>query len=298
MPATARRSSSSWPGRHRHDRGVLGRVPLEPPWWVHVLIWGRSPSGSRVDAAHAEGVADRPAVHPSLDGAGRIGEGVMIRLQASLVAHPHLAADLRGPVAGARHLADGAPRMEAGHPAIASRPTRRRAPISLDELLRGNPLRHEYGTVKRGGTFLLRQGVLPRRAQPQEQGRPSGRDAAPDRRWPHRAVRSRLDSPGAEGSCHVGLQGQVTGRVELTGIVRRNQERRAVRARERARQERLVPCRRAADAQDGRAASPIPSSTPSSSMPTPRPIPAACRSAARRASTSPTTICSTPSPGS
>ena len=71
-----------------------------------------------------------------------------------------------------------------------------------------------------------------------------------------------------------------------------------VRARQRSGQELLVPCRRAADAQDGGRHARSGARHASSSRPMPRPIPAACRSAARRGSTSPTTICSTPSPGS
>ena len=47
------------------------------------------------------------------------------------------------------------------------------APMTLDELLRGDPLRHEYGRVKLAGTFLHDKRVPPRRAQPQEQGRPA-----------------------------------------------------------------------------------------------------------------------------
>ena len=148
-----------------------------------------------------------------------------------------------------------------------------------------------------GGHVPERQGVLPRRPQPQEQGRPAGRDAAAHRRRPHRAVQPRLGPAGAEGS---GQARPGPGRRP-----RRSHRHRAaqpgappVRARERARQERLVPCRRAADAQHGRRQARSRSSTPSSSTPMPRPTRAACRSAARRGSTSPTTICSTPSPGS
>ena len=48
------------------------------------------------------------------------------------------------------------------------------APVTLDELVRGNPLRREYGRVTLEGRFSARQGVLSRRAQPEEHGRPAG----------------------------------------------------------------------------------------------------------------------------
>ena len=93
-------------------------------------------------------------------------------------------------------------------------------------------------------------------------------------------------------------EGQLAGKVELVGIVRRSQIKRQFAPDNDPAQEFLVPCRRAGDAPDGGRHSPIRCSTASSSTPTRRPIPAACRSAARPGSTSPTTICNTPSPGS
>lgn len=97
--------------------------------------------------------------------------------------------------------------------------------MSLDELLRGDPLRHEYGRVKLAGTFLhdeefhlaarsLRntvglQVVTPLRTD-------DGLIVLFDRGW---IPQGRKD-PARRA------KGQVAGRVELVGIVRRNQERR------------------------------------------------------------------------
>ena len=220
----------------------------------------------------------------------------MFRLQARLLAHAHLAADLRG-LAGARRLADGAARMEARHPAshrgqpggradarstsccaairCATSTAASRWPARFlhdkEFYLAARSLKNKVGlqvvTPLRTDDGTHRA-VRPRLG-PAEQKDPAKRAAGPGR-GPRRAHRHRAAQPGAA----------------------------PVRARERARHERLVPCRRAADAQHGRRQARSRSSTPSSSRPTPRPIPAACRSAARRGSTSPTTICSTPSPGS
>jgi surfeit locus 1 family protein len=99
------------------------------------------------------------------------------------------------------------------------------APITLDELLRGDPLRHEYGKVKLGGTFLYdkefflaarslkntvgQQVVVPLRTD-------DGRVVLFDRGW----IPQERKDPARR------VQGQVAGPVEVVGIVRRNQERR------------------------------------------------------------------------
>jgi surfeit locus 1 family protein len=99
------------------------------------------------------------------------------------------------------------------------------APMTLDMLLEGDPLRFEYGRTKVAGTFLhdkefylaarsLRnkvglQVVTPLRTD-------DGRIVLFERGW----IAQEQKEPGRRE------QGQVQGRVELTGIVRRNQERR------------------------------------------------------------------------
>jgi surfeit locus 1 family protein len=99
------------------------------------------------------------------------------------------------------------------------------APMSLDELLRGDPLRFEYGRVHVAGTFLhdhefylgarsLRnkvglQVVTPLRTD-------DGRIILFDRGWIPQEQKGPASRP----------QSQPDGRVELTGIVRRTQERR------------------------------------------------------------------------
>lgn len=99
------------------------------------------------------------------------------------------------------------------------------APISLDELLKGDPLRHEYGRVKVSGTFehgkefhlaarslknkVGLQVVTPFRTD-------DGRVVLFDRGW----IPSEKKDPSKRA------EGQVAGRVDLTGIVRRSQVRR------------------------------------------------------------------------
>ena len=99
------------------------------------------------------------------------------------------------------------------------------AALSLDELLRGDPLRHEYGRVTVKGTFLydkefylaarsLRnkvglQVVVPLRTE-------DGRIVLFDRGW----VPQERKDPALRA------EGQMPGPVALTGIVRRSQERR------------------------------------------------------------------------
>ena len=165
------------------------------------------------------------------------------------------------------------------------------APVTLDELLRGNPLRHEYGRVTVAGTLLNdKEFYLAARNLKNKVGlqvvtplrTDDGRIVLFDRGW----IPQEQKDPAKRA------QGQAAGRVDLTGIVRRNQERRQFAPEN-------VPDKNVWFHVDvPLAASPTPGSTPSSSMPMPRPIPAACPSAARPGSTSPTTICSTPSPGS
>ena len=99
------------------------------------------------------------------------------------------------------------------------------APMSLDELLRGDPLRHEYGRVKVAGTFQhgtefhlaarsLKNSVGLQLVTPLKTD--DGRIVLFDRGW----IPSDRKEPAKRAA------GQVAGRVELTGIVRRNQERR------------------------------------------------------------------------
>lgn len=99
------------------------------------------------------------------------------------------------------------------------------APVTLDGLLAGDPLRHEYGRVKLAGTFLHdgefylaarslknkvgMQVVTPLRTD-------DGRVVLVERGW----IPQEQKDPARRAA------GQVVGRVELTGIVRRNQERR------------------------------------------------------------------------
>jgi surfeit locus 1 family protein len=98
-------------------------------------------------------------------------------------------------------------------------------PMPLDELLRGDPMRFEYGRVTVKGTFLHdkefylaarnlknkvgQQVVVPLRTD-------DGRIVLFDRGW----VPQEQKDPGKRA------QGQVTGPVQVTGIVRRAQERR------------------------------------------------------------------------
>ncbi|WP_395712525.1 SURF1 family protein [Reyranella sp.] len=99
------------------------------------------------------------------------------------------------------------------------------APISLDELLKGDPLRHEYGRVKLAGTFVHdKEFYLAARSLKNKVGlqvvtplcTDEGRIVLFDRGW----IPQEAKEPARRAV------GQVQGEVELTGIVRRNQERR------------------------------------------------------------------------
>jgi surfeit locus 1 family protein len=99
------------------------------------------------------------------------------------------------------------------------------APISLDELLRGDPLRHEYGKVKLGGTFLFdKEFFLAARSLKNKVGHQvvvplktdDGQVVLFDRGW----IPQERKDPARRA------EGQPAGQVELVGIVRRNQERR------------------------------------------------------------------------
>jgi len=99
------------------------------------------------------------------------------------------------------------------------------APVSLDELLSGTPLRHEYGRVKFGGTFLFdKEFFLAARSLKNKVGHQvvvplktdDGRIVLFDRGW----IPQERKDPARRA------EGQPAGRVELVGIVRRNQERR------------------------------------------------------------------------
>lgn len=98
-------------------------------------------------------------------------------------------------------------------------------PLSLDELLKGDPLRHEYGRVKVAGSFLHdKEFHLAARSLKNKVGlqlvtafkTDDGKVVLFDRGW----IPSEKKEPAKRA------EGQVPGRVELTGIVRRNQERR------------------------------------------------------------------------
>jgi len=99
------------------------------------------------------------------------------------------------------------------------------APISLDELLKGDPLRHEYGRVKVAGTFVHdKEFYLAARSLKNKVGlqvvtplrTDDGRIVLFDRGW----IPQEAKDPARRAA------GQVSGRVELTGVLRRNQERR------------------------------------------------------------------------
>ena len=99
------------------------------------------------------------------------------------------------------------------------------APLPLDELLKGDPLRHEYGRVKVAGSFLHdKEFHLAARSLKNKVGlqlvtafkTDDGKIVLFDRGW----IPSEKKEPAKRA------EGQVPGRVELTGIVRRNQERR------------------------------------------------------------------------
>jgi len=98
-------------------------------------------------------------------------------------------------------------------------------PLALDELLRGDPLSHEYGRVEFAGTFLHdKEFYLAARSLKNNVGlqvvtplrTDDGRVVLFDRGW----IPQDKKDPARRA------EGQVVGRVELTGIVRRNQERR------------------------------------------------------------------------
>lgn len=99
------------------------------------------------------------------------------------------------------------------------------APMPLDELLRGDPLRHEYGRVKIAGSFVHdKEFHLAARSLKNKVGLQlvtpfktnDGRILLFNRGW----IPSEKKEPAKRA------EGQGTGGVELTGIVRRNQERR------------------------------------------------------------------------
>jgi surfeit locus 1 family protein len=99
------------------------------------------------------------------------------------------------------------------------------APVPFDELVKGDPLRREYGRVKVAGTFLHdKEFYLAARSLKNKVGLQvmtplrldDGRIVLFDRGW----VPSEQKDPAKRA------QGQVAGRVELTGIVRRKQEHR------------------------------------------------------------------------
>jgi surfeit locus 1 family protein len=96
------------------------------------------------------------------------------------------------------------------------------APMPLGELLKGNPLRREYGRVTVSGTFLHdREFPLGARSRKNEVGlqivtplrTDDGRIVLFDRGW----------VPSAKKDPATRREGQVAGKVELTGIVRRSQ---------------------------------------------------------------------------
>ena len=99
------------------------------------------------------------------------------------------------------------------------------APISLEELLKGDPLRHEYGRVKVAGTFEHdKEFHLAARSLKNKVGlqvvtplkTDDGRVVLFDRGW----IPSEKKDPPKRA------EGQIAGRVELTGVVRRSQVRR------------------------------------------------------------------------
>jgi surfeit locus 1 family protein len=98
-------------------------------------------------------------------------------------------------------------------------------PMTVDELVKGDPLRREYGRVRVTGTFLHdKEFYLAARSLKDKVGMQvvtplrldDGRIVLFDRGW---IPQEQKDPPKR-------AQGQVAGRVDLTGIVRRNQERR------------------------------------------------------------------------
>ena len=96
------------------------------------------------------------------------------------------------------------------------------APMPLDELLQGDPLRREYGRVTLSGTFLNdKEFHLAARSRGNDVGiqvvtparTDDGKIVLFDRGW----VPSAKKDPAARP------EGQIAGKVELTGIVRRTQ---------------------------------------------------------------------------
>ena len=99
------------------------------------------------------------------------------------------------------------------------------APMPLDELLRGDPLRHEYGRVKIAGSFVHdKEFHLAARSLKNKVGlqlvtpfkTDDGKIVLFNRGW----IPSEKKEPAKRA------EGQVAGKIELTGIVRRNQEQR------------------------------------------------------------------------
>jgi surfeit locus 1 family protein len=99
------------------------------------------------------------------------------------------------------------------------------APITLDELLGGDPLRFEYGRVKVSGTFLHdKEFYLAARSLKNTVGlqvvtplkTDDGRVVLFERGW----IPQEKKDPARR------TEGQLAGKVELTGIVRRTQEQR------------------------------------------------------------------------
>lgn len=96
------------------------------------------------------------------------------------------------------------------------------APLTLDELLRGDPLRHEYGRVKLSGTLLNdKEFYLAARSLKNNVGlhlvtplrTDDGRIVLFDRGW----IPQEQKEPAKRA------QGQLAAHVDLTGIVRRSQ---------------------------------------------------------------------------
>jgi surfeit locus 1 family protein len=99
------------------------------------------------------------------------------------------------------------------------------APMTLDELLRGDPLRFEYGRVKIAGSFLHdKEFYLAARSLKNTVGL---QVVTPVRTDDGRVVLfDRGFVPQEQKDPARRAQGQLAGTVELTGIVRRNQEQR------------------------------------------------------------------------
>jgi len=98
-------------------------------------------------------------------------------------------------------------------------------PLALDELLQGNPLRHEYGRVKIAGSFLHdKEFYLAARSLKNSVGL---QVVTPVKTNDDRIVLfDRGFIPQEKKDPARRAEGQLAGTVELTGIVRRNQEQR------------------------------------------------------------------------